>query len=166
MKNSSSNSLTMGRPCRAKLRQWMARRKLRWLKKACARSFSSHAPGQFALFLGNDGGDLRVGNAKLRDQVRAQHPRAAAGNGADGQFLVHRRAELAHEENIERRTQRPGDLDALRTGERHLRRGVHLERRAERAGEQRHRRVLHDDRVRAGGGASSTAKQIECSELP
>jgi hypothetical protein len=51
--------------------------------------------------------------------------------------------------------QLPGELRALGARDGHLRGGVDLHRRRQRAGQQRHRGVLHDDGVDAGGGAGS-----------
>ena len=47
--------------------------------------------------------------------VLVEHAHAAGGDGAHGQLLVARHAQLAHEEDVERGAQRPGHL----VGDRH-----------------------------------------------
>src|SRR6202022_2066550 len=55
-----------------------------------------------------------LGHAQHAGRARVQHAAAVLGHGADGELGVAGRADLAHGEDLDRRVQRAGHLDAHR----------------------------------------------------
>ena len=67
-------------------------------------------PVQLVLLPVGRGLDDPVGDSQLADQVLVEDAHAARGERTHGQLLVPRHAELAHDEDVEGRSQPPGDL--------------------------------------------------------
>jgi len=68
------------------------------------------APRQLVRLLGGDGVDHAVRDVQSAHDVLVQHAHAARGDGAHRQLLVAGNAQLAHEEDVERRAERLGHL--------------------------------------------------------
>lgn len=71
-------------------------------------------PVKLVKFAVGDFGDLHLGDPELGDERLVQNFVTSRSDGADGELRLIRRAELADDENIERRVQRLRDLEADR----------------------------------------------------
>ena len=72
------------------------------------------APFQFLLFLRRHRIDHLHRDTQASHDLFIEHADASGGDGAHGQFAMAGRAELPHDENIERRAQRLGHLERHR----------------------------------------------------